>query len=50
MIYMSKADKNSTIRVKESTKKKLVNLGFVKKGMSFDEIINDLLSKIKKRS
>jgi len=46
---MVKAQKTSTIKVKDSTKKRLINLDFVKKGMSFDEIINQVLDNIKKR-
>ena len=42
-------DKFSTIRVRESTKNKLVNLNFVKKGMSFEEIINEIIKKLKKK-
>ena len=46
---MAKAQKTSTIKVKDTTKKRLINLDFVKKGMSFDEIINQVLDNIKKR-
>lgn len=46
---MVKAQKTSTIKVKDSTKKRLINLDFVKKGMSFDEIINQVLDNIKKK-
>jgi len=41
-------EKNTTIRIKESTKVKLINLKFVKKGMSYDEIINQII-KIKRK-
>lgn len=36
-------DKATTIRLKTSTKQKLVNLDFAKKNMSFEEIILTLL-------
>ena len=48
MVYKRQDKKTSTIRVKDSTKTKLSNLNFVKKGMSFDHIINELLKKHKK--
>jgi hypothetical protein len=41
-------DKTSTIRVKESTKRKLVNLGVAKKGMSYEEIVLALIKYYKK--
>ena len=46
---MKQKEKNSTIRVNNSTKKKLVDLNFAKKDMSFDDIINELLNRHNKR-
>lgn len=42
-------EKESTIKVKESTKKKLTNLNFVKKGMTYNDIILKLVNKRKRR-
>ncbi len=49
MIYKKAKEKISTIRVKESTKIKLVNLNFAKKGVSFDDILNELLNSYEKK-
>lgn len=43
-------EKISTIRIKESIKKELANLNFVKKGMSYEEIINKILDNYKGRN
>ena len=46
---MTQKDKNSTIRVKDSTKNRLMDLDFAKKNLSYDDIINELLNRYKKR-
>lgn len=43
-------DKYSTIRVRESTKNKLVNIDFAKKDMSFEEIILELVQRHKQKA
>ena len=45
MLYMKKKYKNSTIRIKELTKNKLKNLSFVKKDMSYESIIDELIKR-----
>ena len=49
LLYMADKDKYSTIRVKESTKIKLVDIDFAKKDMSFEEIILELIQRHKQR-
>lgn len=53
LVYMKKSKKEgekiSTIKVKESTKKKLKSLNFARKDVSFDDIINKILDKIQKK-
>jgi len=41
--------KTTTIKLKQITKEKLVNLNFVKKGHTFDEIVNELIKAYMKR-
>ena len=53
LVYMKKSkkkrEKTSTIKVKESTKKRLKSLNFARKDVSFDDIINKILDKIQKK-
>jgi len=49
MAYKKIKEKETTIRVKESTKKRLVGLKFVGKEMTYDKIINILIDKSKKK-
>ncbi len=46
---MANKEKYSTVRVKESTKIKLVDIDFAKKDMSFEEIILELIQRHKQR-
>ena len=46
---MADKDKYSTIRVKESTKNKLVDIDFAKKDMSFEDIILELIQRHKQK-
>ncbi|MBN2420962.1 hypothetical protein JXB27_01645 [Candidatus Woesearchaeota archaeon] len=38
-------EKETTLRLRESTKKKLNEIEFAKKGKSYDDILNELLDK-----
>ena len=48
MVYMKKKEKISTIRVREFTKERLIDLDFARKNRSYDNIINELLDRYKK--
>ena len=49
MVYKKQKDKITTVRMKRSTKKQLDNLNFSKKGMSYEEIILELIKRNKKK-
>lgn len=49
MVYKKEENKESTIRVKNSTKERLIRLSFAKKNTSFDDIINEILNRLNKK-
>jgi len=46
---MKSKDNYSTMRVRKSTKNKLMDLDFAKKNMSFEDILIELIKNYKKR-
>lgn len=49
LFYMNSKGNYSTMRVRKSTKNMLMELDFVKKNMSFEDILIELIKSYKKR-
>lgn len=49
MIFISKDDSDTSIRIRKRIKRQLDKLDFVEKNMSYNDIILELIRRIKKR-